>query len=300
MSLVTVVGSINTDQVLALPVLPRAGETVLGGALRTIGGGKGANQAVAAARLGAEVRMIGKIGDDDFGAARRRELRSAGIDIAGVGVDATKPSGVALILVADDGENMIALAPGANSGLTPADVTDNWQPGTRVVLAVLEVPLPAVEEAFRLARAEGAETILNAAPPMALPESLLNLVDHLIVNESEAQFLSRIEVQDRASAFDAARRLRKMVAISAVVTLGSEGAVVHGATGSHVPAFEIRAIDTTAAGDAFCGAFGLSRARGHELNDCARYAAAAGALAATRTGAQPSLPTASEVEGLLG
>ena len=276
MALISVIGSVNTDQVIALPALPRAGETVLGGELQTFGGGKGANQAMAAARLGGAVRMIGKIGADAFGKDRRRELLEAGIDVSGIRIDSAAPSGVALILVDDAGENMIALAPGANGGLTPDDVADAWEPGTRVALAVLEVPLPAVEEAFRHARADGAETILNAAPPMELPESLLDCVDHLIVNETEAQYLCGIDAGDRAGAF------------------------LYTATGRQLPAFEIAAVDTTAAGDAFCGAFGLARAHGSDLLECVRYASAAGALAATRAGAQPSLPTASEVEDLLG
>ncbi len=300
MALISVIGSVNTDQVIALPALPRAGETVLGGELQTFGGGKGANQAMAAARLGGAVRMIGKIGADAFGKDRRRELLEAGIDVSGIRIDSAAPSGVALILVDDAGENMIALAPGANGGLTPDDVADAWEPGTRVALAVLEVPLPAVEEAFRHARADGAETILNAAPPMELPESLLDCVDHLIVNETEAQYLCGIDAGDRAGAFEAAARLRERVSTSAIVTLGSDGAVLYTATGRHLPAFEIEAVDTTAAGDAFCGAFGLARAHGSDLLECVRYASAAGALAATRAGAQPSLPTASEVEDLLG
>jgi ribokinase len=300
MALITVVGSINTDQVIALPALPRAGETVLGGDLRTFGGGKGANQATAAARLGGQVRMIGKIGADAFGTDRRREMLDAGIDVGGVRVDPAAPSGVALILVDAGGENMIALAPGANAGLTPDNVAEAWEPGTRVALAVLEVPLPAVEEAFRRARADGAETILNAAPPMELPGSLLDCVDHLIVNETEAEFLSGIDAGDRAGAFAAAARLRERVSKSVIVTLGGDGAVLYTATGRHLPAFEIEAVDTTAAGDAFCGAFGLARARGSDLLECVRYASAAGALAATRAGAQPSLPAASEMEELLG
>ncbi|MDP6350411.1 MAG: ribokinase [Chloroflexota bacterium] len=300
MALITVVGSINTDQVIALPALPRAGETVLGGDLRTFGGGKGANQATAATRLGGQVRMIGRIGADAFGADRRRELLDAGIDVGGIRVDPAAPSGVALILVDAGGENMIALAPGANAGLTPDKVAESWEPGTRVALAVLEVPLAAVEEAFRRARADGAETILNAAPPMELPRSLLDCVDHLIVNETEAELLSGIDAGDRAGAFAAAARLREGVSKSVIVTLGSDGAVLYTATGRHLPAFEIEAVDTTAAGDAFCGAFGLARARGTDLLECVRYASAAGALAATRAGAQPSLPTASEMEELLG
>ncbi|HJO06618.1 MAG TPA: ribokinase, partial [Chloroflexota bacterium] len=300
MALITVIGSINTDQVIGLPTLPRAGETVLGGDLRTFGGGKGANQAMAAARLGGQVRMIGRIGADAFGTDRRRELLEAGIDVVGVKVDTAVPSGVALILVDDHGENMIALAPGANGRLTLNEVADAWEPGTRVALAVLEIPLAAVEEAFRRARADGAETVLNAAPPMELPDSLLGCVDHLIVNETEAQFLSGIDAGDRAGAFAAAARLRESVAKSVIVTLGGDGAVLYTATGRHFPAFEIEAMDTTAAGDAFCGAFGLARARGSDLLECMRYASAAGALTATRAGAQPSLPTASEVEDLLG
>ena len=297
---ITVVGSVNTDQVLKLPRLPRAGETLSGGELRTFGGGKGANQAVATARLGGSVRMIGKVGADSFGEDRRRDLQYAGVDVAALSVDPEAPSGVALILVAEDGENMIALAPGANANLSPADVTAGWQAGTRVCLAVLEVPVNAVEEAFQLARAEGVETVLNAAPPTSLSASTLGLVDHLIVNETEAHAVCGVDVRDRASAFEAARVLRQLVRCSAIVTLGADGAVIHSATGTHVAAFEIDTVDTTAAGDAFCGAFGLARARGQALDEAVRQASAAGALAATRAGAQPSLPTARALDDLLG
>lgn len=299
MSEITVVGSINTDQVLRLPRLPRPGETLSGGKLRTFSGGKGANQAVAAARLAGSVTMIGKVGADSFGEDRTRDLGCAGVDISSISVDSNTPSGVALILVGDGGENMIALAPGANAKLTPADVTAGWEAGTRVCLAVLEVPVDAVEQAFRLARAENAETVLNAAPPTRLSASTLDLVDHLIVNETEALAVGKIEVYDRASAFEAASALRQLVRCSAIVTLGAAGAVVHGTTGTYVPAFAIETVDTTAAGDAFCGAFGLARSRGQSLDEAVRHASAAGALAATRAGAQPSLPTARALEAML-
>ena len=299
MSAITVVGSISTDQVLKLPRLPQAGETLTGGEVRTFGGGKGANQAVAAARLGGSVNMIGKVGADSYGEDRHRDLRYAGVDVSGVSEDPDAPSGVALILVADDGENMIALAPGANANLTAADVAAGWHSGIRVCLAVLEVPVSAVEEAFRLARAEGAETVLNAAPQTALSASTMDLVDHLIVNAIEARTMTGVDVHDRASAFEAANTLRQMVRCSAIVTLGAGGAVLHAATATHVPAFEIETIDTTAAGDAFCGAFGLARARGQGLDDATLHASAAGALAATRAGAQPSLPTARALEAML-
>ena len=180
------VGSINTDQVLRLTRLPRPGETVSGTNLQTFGGGKGANQAIAIARLGASVRLIGKVGTDSPGKDRLQDLSKAGIDVSGVIACDSAPSGIALILVADSGKNMIALAPGANATLTPADITANWKPGSRVCMAVLEVPIDTIEQAFQIARSKSIETILNAAPPTHLSEYTLSLVDHLIVNETEA------------------------------------------------------------------------------------------------------------------
>lgn len=285
------VGSINTDQVLRLPRLPQPGETVSGTNLQTFGGGKGANQAIATARLGGSVRIIGKTGTDSPGENRLKDLHNAGVDVSGVIADDSAPSGIALILVADSGENMIALAPGANATLTPADITANWQPGSKVCMAVLEVPVDAIETAFRIARSESVETILNAAPPTKLSDYTLSLADHLIANETEAESICGIAVQDQDTAFEAAHAIRQLVRHSAIVTMGKHGAVLYGDTKLHIKAFKVKAVDTTAAGDAFCGAFALARSRGNDLETALHQASGAGALATTIAGGQPSLPT---------
>jgi ribokinase len=289
------------DLVIEAPRLPVAGETVMGGAFRTAGGGKGANQAVAAARVGARVAMIGCVGEDAYGAQLRAALRADSVDVRHVrGV--AGPTGVALIVVQPGGENLIAVAPGANAFLSAADITAAQTSLAKadVVVSQLEVSLATVEAGAAAARAVGVPFVLNAAPAQILPADLLRQVEVLIVNETELAILVGQHVADGDEAA-AAQALRGQVTGAVVVTLGARGALVverRGATA--VPAYSVQAVDTTAAGDAFVGALAARYAGLDSLVEAARFAAAAGALACTRAGAQPSLPTLAEVEELRG
>jgi ribokinase len=297
---VVVLGSLNMDLVVEAPRLPVAGETVLGGRLRTACGGKGANQAVAAARLGARVSMIGCTGTDSYGRDLRAALRSDGVNLRHVRRVAA-PTGVALIVVEPGGENLIAVAPGANALVTAADVAAARARFGRadVVVAQLEVSLEAIAAAAAIAHGAGIPFVLNAAPAQAVPRDLLAQVEVLVVNESELGVLVGRTVAEGDEA-NAARALREQGPARVVVTLGARGALLADDRGdTMVPSVAVEPVDTTAAGDAFVGAL-AGRYRGADsFEAAARYAAVAGALACTRAGAQPSLPTLEEVERLL-
>ncbi|MCC7362603.1 MAG: ribokinase [Anaerolineales bacterium] len=295
---IVVIGSSNTDLIVRASRLPAAGETVLGGDLATAAGGKGANQAVAAVRLGAPVSFVACLGPDMFGQQAAAALAAEGLDLTYLVRDPAAPSGVALIVVDDAGQNLIAVAPGANSRLTPAAVAAA-QPAlaaARVLLLQLEIPLDTVLAAARAGRAAGLTVSLNPAPAQPLPAELYPLLDFLTPNEHEAQTLTGLA--DPAAAADAllARGVRAVI-----VTLGAQGVLVATRPGApeRLPAFQVQAVDTTAAGDAFNGGLAVALARGDELPDAVRYAQAVGALAVTRAGAQPSLPTAAEVSAFL-
>jgi ribokinase len=296
---VVVLGGLNMDLVVEAPRLPVAGETVLGGAFRTASGGKGANQAVAAARVGARVMMIGCVGDDAYGGQLRGALRKDSVDVRHVRRVAA-PTGVALIVVQPGGENLIAVAPGANACLSGADIAaaQSSLAKANAVVSQLEVPLETVEAGAAAARAAGVPFVLNAAPAQVLPADLLRQVEVLIANETELAVLFGQHVADGDEAA-AAQALLGHVTGAVVVTLGARGALVverRGATA--VPAFRVQAVDATAAGDAFVGGLAARYAGPESLVEAARFGAAAGALACTRAGAQPSLPTLAEVEEL--
>ena len=301
---VVVVGSANLDLVVEVESIPVAGETVLGGDLRRIPGGKGANQAVAAARLGRQVAMIGRVGDDDAGTMLRSALDSSGVDTAGLLSTEGVPSGTALIAVGADGDNAIVVSPGANGRVSAADVDLSAEAvdGAAVVLLQLEVPMEAVTAAARRARGT---VILNPAPaPSApLPVELLDAVDVVVPNQTE---LATLASQTGLSAIgdvdaDTAVSLARGLPVAAVVvTLGAAGAmVVTPAGATHVRAPTVAPVDTTAAGDAFCGALADALVGGADLVGAAEWAVRVGAAATLRHGAQPSLPTTAEVEALL-
>lgn len=298
---VVVVGSLNVDLVVGLDRMPDPGETVLGRTLERHPGGKGLNQAVAAARLGAHVHMVGAVGSDDAGTWLRSVVAGESIgDFAIAKVDG--PSGTALIEVDASGMNRIVVVPGANDHVTPARVTAAIESmdHVAVVLAQGEVPIPAIEAAMRAGRARGARTILNPAPVRDYPESLLPLVDILVPNEHEAAALSGMPVASAADADDVARYFMSKGVLYVVVTRGGDGAVWRSTDGNgHVPAFTVTPVDTVAAGDAFCGALAASLDGGAPFNEALRWASAAGALATTAAGAVPSLPTKDAVERLL-
>ncbi len=297
-----VVGSLNMDLVVRTPHLPQPGETILGHDFMTAPGGKGANQTVAAARLGATVHMVGRVGGDDFGRAMRDNLRAAGADDSCVFTEDSAATGIAIIEVDDGGQNTIVVAPGANAHLTRADVdaARSIITASQAVIAQLEIPLDTVEYALNTARAANVLTILNPAPAQSLSTELLSLVDLLVPNESEAALLTGIETKDDAGVERAARQLYERGACAVVITLGARGALVLSEGKAwRIPAFQVKAIDATAAGDAFVGALAAAYATHRDLAAALREASAAGALAATKLGAQPSLPTRAEVDEFL-
>jgi ribokinase len=292
-----VIGSSNTDLIVRSARLPAAGETVLGGDLVTAAGGKGANQAVAAARLGAPVTFVGRVGGDMFGQQAAASLKREGLDLRYLVRDPDAPSGVALIVVDDAGQNLIAVAPGANHRLTPADVAAA-QPAiasAKVMLLQLEVPLETVFAAAQAGRAAGLTVVLNPAPAQSLPAELYPLLDFITPNEHEAAALT-----GQAEPEAAARTLLACGVHTVITTLGAAGALVADSSGMRrVPGFRVQAVDTTAAGDAFNGGLAVALARNDDLEAAVRYAHAVAALSVTRAGAQPSLPTAAEVLELL-
>lgn len=304
----TVLGSINMDLVVYTDRLPASGETVLGASFQTFPGGKGANQAVAAARMGAQVTMLGKVGADAFGSQLLTNLRTDGVDASRV-IQTSTASGTALITVDRQGRNTIVVVPGANGEVLPEDL-DGWQDaltGADGLLMQLEIPLGTVIEAARRAAAGGAPVILNASPAHALPEELLRLVDVLVMNEHETALISGMDITSLEQIERAARVLLERGAGWVVVTLGEEGALAVSRTGAiHSPGFKVEAVDTVAAGDAFTGALAVALAeRGARAPVSAgaveilRLANAAGALAVTVRGAQPSLPTRARVDDFL-
>ena len=298
---ITVVGSLNTDLVIRAPHLPAIGETVSGGEFATFPGGKGANQAVAAARLGARVAMVGCVGGDDFGRRLAGGLIADGVDVAHVRVDAASASGTALITVDPHGQNTIVVAPGANWRLTPEDVARaaTLIADSAILLLQLEVPIGAVLAASRIARDHGVRVVLDPAPAPAepLPGELYRLVDVLNPNEGEAEALSAAAVPDAPAAGAAAEELLRRGTRAVVMKLGARGAYVHDGTRSEVvPGIRVDAVDTTAAGDAFAGALAVALAEGKALIGAVYFANAAAALSVTRRGAQPSMPFRAEVE----
>jgi ribokinase len=287
--------------------LPQPGETVLGGEFSEFFGGKGANQAVAAHRAGGgreSVAFLGKIGTDDRGNRYADYLKSEGLDTSALGREEETPTGVALIVVDPAGENLIAVAPGANARLSAEDVTTSQEVihGARVLLAQLEVPEQTVETAFRLGAGSGAKTLLNPAPapPGGVPKDLLSMTDVLIPNRVEAEALTGVQIDSTKAAEAACAALHTAGVKTVVITLGEEGVVFSGPKGSgHVPRFPVEAVDATGAGDAFCGALAAALGEGRDLLQAVRFAAAAGALACTVPGAQPSLPFRERIDALL-
>jgi ribokinase len=300
---IVVVGSINADLVASVDRIPLAGETIAGGSFQIHPGGKGANQAVAAARLGYPVRMIGRLGDDAYGRQLRAGLEGAGVDTAGV-LTTEGSSGIALILVSAGGENCIVVIPGANALLAPTDIDASadtiCQAG--IVLAQLEIPIETVARLAQLCAREGVPLMLDPAPAVALPKPLLESATWFTPNETEADFFLRdLDPSSPAETpKDIAAALRAAGLRGVVLKLGARGAFLRSdATEELAPSFPVKAVDTTAAGDTFNGAFATALMRGSSEAESARFAAAAAAVSVTRPGAQPSMPTLNEVEALL-
>ncbi len=294
---ITVVGSVNMDLIITLERLPSPGETLLGSRTTYAQGGKGANQAVAAARLGASTSLVGRVGDDAFGAQIRRGLAAEGIDLTCLGEATHTATGVAVIMLVR-GENTIVVARGANDEVTPDDVRRAQDAIARsdVLLCQLEVPLTAVEAALAAARAAGVITILDPAPAQRCPETILRLADYITPNRIEAGTLAGMVVEDWDSARRAAYELLRHVRRGVIVKLGGTGALVVTPESEHrIDGIAVEIVDTTAAGDAFCAALGVALAHRMALVAAARFANVVGALTVTQLGAQPSLPTLEDV-----
>jgi ribokinase len=297
---IVVIGSANTDMVVAVDHLPTAGETVLGGDFIIVRGGKGANQAVAAARLGAEVTFVARLGLDQFGKDSLACYHDEGINLDYIILDNETSSGVALIMVNKAGENMIAVAPGANAKLSPANVlaAETAIQEADCLLLQLEIPLETVEVAAQLASKHNVRVILNPAPATPLSSKLLAKVDTLTPNEAEAAALAGEDAAIPAQ--DAACVLRSKFNIeNIVITMGKDGALIVGHRNEVVPAYHVNPMDTTGAGDAFNGGLAVSLARGDELTGAVRFANAVAALSTTRAGAQSSMPRLDETNAFM-
>lgn len=296
---VVVIGSLNMDLVTRAPRLPRGGETLIGHSFATVSGGKGANQAVASARLGAQVAMVGCVGNDDYGVHLRDALLAEQIDCQAVST-VEDSSGVALIVVDDNSQNAIVIVAGANGAMTPAviDRFDAVLQAADVVICQLEIPDATVGHALKRARALGKTVILNPAPASRpLPADWYAAIDYLIPNESEAAALSGLPVDSLQTAEVAASHLIGMGAGKVIITLGAEGSLFASGKGfEHFPAPKVKAVDTTAAGDTFVGGFAAALASGKSEAEAIRYGQIAAALSVTRAGAQPSIPTMSDVQ----
>lgn len=299
MSKIIVVGSSNTDMVIKSDRLPVPGETILGGDFIMNPGGKGANQAVAAARLEADVVFVAKVGNDVFGREAVAGFEKDGIDTSLISVDENHASGAAVIMVDDTGENCISVASGANFALSPEDIklAADKLDDAAVFLMQLETPIDTVIEAAALGQQKGATVILNPAPAQKLPNELISKLDLITPNETEAELLTGIKVSDVASAEKAAEALQGMGVGAVIITMGSDGAYLKCSEfNGIIPVERVQCVDTTAAGDTFNGALSVGLARGLSLSDAVKFANAAAMLSVQRMGAQSSVPTLQEVE----
>ena len=298
---IAVIGSANMDLVIRTHHAPAPGENVFGDGLRMIPGGKGANQAVAVARLGGRARFIGRVGRDSFGEMLLASLRAAGVETGDVAASGDAPTGVALIVIDHEGQNSIVVAPGANRRLMPEDV-QALRPALEkldAILMQLEIPIETVVHTIRLAREINVPVVLDAGPARAQPPEELFRVAILSPNEAEAGALLGCAIRDLKDAEEAGREMLRRGAGAVVLKLGSQGALlVTGNECLHVPAHPVKVVDTTAAGDAFTAALAVYRAEGLSLAQAVRMANKAGALATTKLGAQPSMPTRAEVDAM--
>ena len=302
MGKVVIVGSINTDMILAVDQLPKLGETVLGGEFTSAGGGKGANQAVAAARAGAQVTFVAKVGYDPLGNESIARFQAEGIDTTHISRDSGASTGVALIFVDAAGENCIGVASGANAKLSTADIDTARDviASASVLLVQLETPLETVARAIDLAHAAGVRVLLNPAPARTLPDALLGRVSIITPNRGETELLTGVKMGDAASLAEAVRALHARGVSQAILTLGSAGVYVsEGAAAYELPAHKVEPVDTTAAGDVFSGALAAALSEDRALRDAVAFANAAAALSVQRMGAQPSVPMRTDIEAFM-
>jgi len=295
---ILVIGSSNTDMTVKTPTLPRPGETLIGGEFKMGAGGKGANQAVAAKRLGGEVSFVCKVGRDVFGDNSIAGYLKEGLDVSRI-LRSDKPSGVALIMVDGNGENCISVASGANSDITEADIDSVADMITSASLLVLqlEMPTPCVLKAAKLAYEAGVKVLLNPAPACPLPDELFQYIFLMTPNQTESEFFTGIPVHDEASAAEAAAVLRGRGVKDIIMTMGSKGSMAFTEEGNFfTPAHKVQAVDTTAAGDTFCGGLAVAIVEGKSLREAAQFATAASALTVQKMGAQESIPYRSEIK----
>ncbi len=297
MKTIVVVGSANTDMVVRANKLPLPGETLLGGTFFMNAGGKGANQAVAAARLGGNVTLVTKVGNDIFGKQTAEDLAKENININYVFIDNETPSGTALIMVNEEGENCIVVAPGANGNLLPKDIENiSAMSAAEIILVQLEIPLETIESVVRNAKARGQKVILNPAPARVLNDELLDGLFLITPNETEAALLTGIKVEDQITAAKAADALQTKGVQNVIITLGKQGAYLQNESlRLFVDAPVVEAVDTTAAGDTFTGAMAVALAEGAEWHSAVRFACRAASISVTRLGAQASVPYRKEV-----
>jgi ribokinase len=299
---VCVVGSSNMDLTFHVPRLPRRGETLAGSLFQFGCGGKGGNQAVMAARLGAQVSIVSCVGRDPFGEQLLRNYRNEGIDVTHIQADADRHTGTAAIIVDEQAQNCIIVVPGANANLSPDQVRAAASAIQRadVVVCQLEIPAESVLEAFQIAKAQGVRTILNPAPAVRMPKALLSLSDLCVPNESEIELLTGRSVQSIPQAQEAGRALRDQAPCTVIVTLGARGALLVGdGVAEHFPAVAVQAVDPSGAGDAFIGSLAVFLAEGRSLNDAIRRANELAAFTVTRHGTQSGFPSAADARDLL-
>lgn len=303
MASVLVIGSLNMDLVVKAPHLPAAGETISGGDLHFIQGGKGGNQAVAASRLGCDVAMVGKVGSDQFGKVLISALDEAGVDSRSILIDQEAVTGTAVIVVAENGENQIVVSPGANFrlGATDIDAVEELFTNAKMVAMQFEIPQGTIRRVIEIARRKNVEVLINCAPYTEVGPGFYSGVDFLVANEVEAHALSGINIADIQSAYEASLTIASKLNVpKVIVTMGADGAVAAwDGEIFHVPSLSVNAIDTTAAGDAFIGGLIAAYMRGLSPREVLEFANATGAITTTRFGAQTSLPTVVEVESFL-
>jgi ribokinase len=299
---ITVIGSSNTDLVATVPKLPSPGETIMGKDFIVAPGGKGANQAVAIARIGGDVTFIAKVGMDDYGEQAIRNFKNDGINTSFVFRDHNTPSGVALIFVDDNGENMLVPVPGANGRLLPTDIEKARFAieSADILVLQLEIPLETVEYAIIIAYEKQIPIVLNPAPGRTLEKSLIEKVTYITPNETEAETLTGTKVTDDSSAKKAGEELLRLGAKTVIITMGKQGAMLINSDESVlIPAFKVNAVDATAAGDAFTGGLSYAVANGKDIKEAIRFGNAVAGITVTRMGAQPSMPTKDELDEFL-
>ncbi len=299
---IVVVGSSNSDLTIKAARIPRPGETVLGGSFSMAPGGKGANQAVAAARAGGRVVFIARVGEDYFGERAIKHFAADQIDVGFIVKDRESPSGIALIFVGERGENSIAVAAGANARLSKADIEkcSDAIASAEILLMQLETPLETVQAAAEIASLRGVKVILNPAPARELPTELLKHVSIMTPNEFEAEVLTGVEIRDDAAAGRAADMLLAQGVGTVIITLGARGAfLASGSVREVIPGFHVHAVDTTGAGDVFNGALVVALSEGKTLREATSFACAAAAISVTKLGAQPSIPRRKEIDSFL-